>query len=103
MTRESADSQTKYGKTGEMGLDLQFHRVEANAETITDTIKSYMDELFEDVDLEVGLMGLNLEPGDMTYIEADGMTADKVEIKEVRIINLIGDMLTVEVKGVTYG
>jgi hypothetical protein len=103
VTSENATSQTKYSKTANKGVDLNFIRTEAAAQTVGDTILSYLEECFEDVNPAVGIVGLNLEPGDLVNVKAEGISASKVEIKECRILGVFSGELKVELKGVHYG
>jgi hypothetical protein len=100
--RESAASQTKYSKVAKDEVSYKFITGQSAAEDLTDIIVSYLEECFQEVSIQVGVVGLNMEPSDIVGVVCDEVKASKVELKEVRFLGIDGDVLTVELKGVKY-
>jgi len=100
----NATSISNYGKTGDDVVYLDFIRSDADAEAFHTAVQGYLDECFTTVDVSVeALEGMNIEPGDLISVNADGFASAKIEVKEVRVLGVADDMLTVEAKGVKYG
>jgi len=101
VTRDDASSQTKYGKTVNAEIQLDFIRDKTDAETVGDHMLSYKAEVLDQAHLRATKHALNLEPGDVgAYFWDEYFRADKIEVREVSISGILAGQIMVDIKGI---